>query len=177
MKFRNLQQNLRSKLLERIRQQKLTALGLAVQTGFRQPHISNFLNGRRSLSLKAMDRVLEAQKLSVLDLIKPDDINKKASMLAPSEGEFENVLLVDAVHAAQEPVITREQTKGVLKFKKSFLRRLRAVEESPRNGWSRFVLFKVDAYEAMGMYPRLLPGATVLVDRHYNSLQPYQKQQ
>jgi len=25
------------------------------------------------------------------------------------------------------------------------------------------------------MYPRLLPGATVLIDRHYNSLQPYRK--
>jgi hypothetical protein len=25
------------------------------------------------------------------------------------------------------------------------------------------------------MYPRLLPGATVLIDRHYNSLQPYRR--
>jgi len=25
------------------------------------------------------------------------------------------------------------------------------------------------------MYPRLLPGATVLIDRHYNSLKPYRK--
>jgi phage repressor protein C with HTH and peptisase S24 domain len=25
------------------------------------------------------------------------------------------------------------------------------------------------------MYPRLLPGATVLIDRHYNSLEPYRK--
>jgi phage repressor protein C with HTH and peptisase S24 domain len=27
----------------------------------------------------------------------------------------------------------------------------------------------------MSMYPRLLPGATVLIDRHYNSLAPYRK--
>jgi hypothetical protein len=27
----------------------------------------------------------------------------------------------------------------------------------------------------MSMYPRLLPGATVLLDRHYNSLKPYCK--
>jgi len=25
------------------------------------------------------------------------------------------------------------------------------------------------------MYPRLLPGATLLIDRHYNSLKPYRK--
>ena len=27
------------------------------------------------------------------------------------------------------------------------------------------------------MYPRLLPGSTVLIDRHYNSLKPYRKGQ
>lgn len=27
----------------------------------------------------------------------------------------------------------------------------------------------------MSMYPRLLPGATVLLDRHYNSLKPYRR--
>ncbi len=25
------------------------------------------------------------------------------------------------------------------------------------------------------MYPRLLPGATLLIDRHYNSLKPYRR--
>jgi hypothetical protein len=25
------------------------------------------------------------------------------------------------------------------------------------------------------MYPRVLPGATLLIDRHYNSLQPYRR--
>jgi SOS-response transcriptional repressor LexA len=27
----------------------------------------------------------------------------------------------------------------------------------------------------MGMYPRTTPGATLLLDRHYNSLTPYRK--
>ncbi len=39
----------------------------------------------------------------------------------------------------------------------------------------RFVAIKVEANDGMSMYPRLLPGATVLIDRHYNSLQPYRK--
>ena len=46
-----------------------------------------------------------------------------------------------------------------------------------RNDWQRFVLIKVDARDGMSMYPRLLPGATVLIDRHYNSLAPYRGQQ
>jgi phage repressor protein C with HTH and peptisase S24 domain len=37
------------------------------------------------------------------------------------------------------------------------------------------VLIKVDAREGMSMYPRLQPGAALLIDRHYNSLKPYRK--
>ena len=47
--------------------------------------------------------------------------------------------------------------------------------EGDREGWERFVVLKVDAREGMSMYPRMLPGATLLIDRHYNSLQPYRK--
>jgi SOS-response transcriptional repressor LexA len=175
MKFRQLQENLRRKLLERINSGELTALGLARQTGFQQPHISNFLNRKRSLSLEAMDRVLGVQKISVLDLIDADEINKRASIPPPSEDDFENVLLVEGTIAAGEPIITSEKVKDILKFKKSFLRRLRASMEAARDGWQRFVLIKVDAHDGMSMYPRLLPGATVLIDRHYNSLEPYRK--
>jgi transcriptional regulator with XRE-family HTH domain len=44
-----------------------------------------------------------------------------------------------------------------------------------RKEWTRFVLIKVDAKEGMSMWPRLNPGATLLIDRHYNSLRPYRK--
>jgi hypothetical protein len=37
------------------------------------------------------------------------------------------------------------------------------------------VAIQIEAREGMSMYPRLLPGATVLIDRHYNSLKPYRK--
>jgi phage repressor protein C with HTH and peptisase S24 domain len=65
--------------------------------------------------------------------------------------------------------------KEILKFKKKFLRDLRAETEGSRSAWERFILIQVDAREGMSMYPRLLPGATVLIDRHYNSLKSYRK--
>jgi phage repressor protein C with HTH and peptisase S24 domain len=37
------------------------------------------------------------------------------------------------------------------------------------------VALRVEAREGMSMFPRLLPGATVLIDRHYNSLRPYRR--
>jgi phage repressor protein C with HTH and peptisase S24 domain len=122
-----------------------------------------------------MDKVLQVQHLSVLDLLDPAEINKRASILPPSADEFEDVLLTEGAIAAGDPLITSENVKDILKFKKSFLRRLRSAQETLRDDWHRFVLIKVDARDGMSMYPRLLPGATVLIDRHYNSLAPYRK--
>lgn len=175
MRFRTLQDNLRKKLWERIDAGELTGVKLAQQAGFRQAHISNFLNRRRGLSVEGMDKVLAVQHLSVLDLLDPDEINKRASMLPVSEDEFENVALVEGRIAAGEPLVTSENVKEILKFKKSFLKRLRPDSAGIRDQWQRFVIVKVDARDGMSMYPRLLPGATVLIDRHYNTLRPYHK--
>jgi phage repressor protein C with HTH and peptisase S24 domain len=175
MKFRVLQDNLRKALLERIEEGDLTGLRLAQVTGFQQAHISNFLNRKRGLSLEGMDRVLATQHLSVLDLLDPSEVNKRATILPPSQDEFENVLLVEGRTAASEPSITSGNVKDILKFKKSFLKKLRPEMEGDRDLWERFVLVRVDGHEGMSMCPRLLPGATILVDRHYNSLKPYRK--
>ncbi len=175
MKFKALQEKLRQALWTRIEAGELSGLNLAAQTGFRQAHISNFLNRKRGLSVAGMDKVLAVQHLSVLDLLDPAEVNQRASILPPSEGEFENVVLVTAEVAATKPRIIARDVREALKFKKSFLRRLRPETEKDRGDWTRFVLIKVDQHEAQPMYPRLLGGATVLLDRHYNSLKPYRR--
>ena len=176
MKFRVLQDNLRDTIWERIEEGELTGLRLAQQTGFKQAHISNFLNRKRGLSLEGMDRVLAVQHLSVLDLLDPSEINKRASILPPSNDEFQNVLLTNGAIAATRPLITSMDVKEILKFKKTFLKKLKPETESAeRAQWERFLVIKVDSREGMSMYPRLLPGATLLIDRHYNSLKPYRK--
>src|SRR5205807_7000565 len=108
MKFKSLQENLRKTIWERIDEGELTGMRLAEQTGFKQAHISNFLNRKRSLSLEGMDKVLSVQRLSVLDLLDPEEINKRASIPPPSEDEFENVLLVEGSVAAGDPLLTSE---------------------------------------------------------------------
>jgi hypothetical protein len=175
MKFKSLQENLRKAIWGRIDQGELTGLRLAEQTGFRQAHISNFLNRKRSLSLEGMDKVLSVQRLSVLDLLDPDEINKRASIPPPSEDEFDNIFVVEGAVAASQPLVMSMNVREICKFKRSFLRKLRADMHGKRGEWERFVAIKADANDGMSMYPRLLPGATVLIDRHYNSLQPYRK--
>jgi len=175
MKFRVLQDNLRDTLWERIDEGDLTGLRLAQQTGFKQAHISNFLNRKRGLSLEGMDKVLSVQHISVLDLLDPSEVNKRASIVEPSADEFESVVVADLQVIAHEPLIMNMHVKEILKFKRAFLRRLRPDIEGDRDHWERFAVIKVDAREGMGMYPRMLPGATLLIDRHYNSLTPYRK--
>jgi hypothetical protein len=174
MKFKSLQENLRKTLIQRIDEGDLTGLRLAEQTGFRQAHISNFLNRKRSLSLDGMDRVLNVQRLSVLDLLDPAEINKRASIPPPSEDEFDNVFVVDSAVAATQPLIMSMKVRDIQKFKRGFLRKLRPDLHGKRRDWERFVAVRADA-DAMSMHPRLLPGATVLIDRHYNSLAPYRR--
>ena len=175
MKFKILQDNLRKILWQRIETGELTGLRLAQQTGFKQAHISNFLNRKRGLSLEGMDKVLSVQHLSVLDLLDPAEVNKRASILPPTSDEFENVLLTASSTAATRPLITADRVLDVLKFKKSFLRKLKPDTDGDRSSWHRFVLIKLDAREAFAMLPRLVAGTMLLIDRHYNSLKPYRK--
>src|SRR5437667_7708190 len=175
MKFKSLQENLRKTLWGRIDEGGLTGLRLAEQTGFKQAHISNFLNRKRSLSLEGMDRVLTVQRLSVLDLVDPAEVNKRASIPPPSDDEFENIFVVDGLVAGTESLIMSMKVREIQKFKRNFLRKLRPDMHGKRSDWERFVAVKVEAGDGMSMYPRLLPGATVLIDRHYNSLEPYRK--
>jgi hypothetical protein len=175
MKFKSLQENLRKAIWDRIDEGELTGMRLAEQTGFKQAHISNFLNRKRSLSLEGMDKVLSVQRLSVLDLLDPEEINKRASIPPPSDDEFENIFVVDGAIAASQPLVMSMNVREIQKYKRNFLRKLRPDMHGKRSDWERYVAIKVEANDGMNMYPRLLPGATVLIDRHYNSLQPYRK--
>ena len=65
MKFKVLQDNLRKILWQRIETGELTGLRLAQQTGFKQAHISNFLNRKRGLSLEGMDKVQDGGRVDV----------------------------------------------------------------------------------------------------------------
>jgi hypothetical protein len=89
--------------------------------------------------------------------------------------EFENVLLTDPSTAATRPLITADRVLDILKFKRSFLRKLKPEPEANRGSWHRFVLIKLDPRDAVAMSPRLAPGVMLLLDRHYNSFKPYRK--
>ena len=176
MKFKTLQDNLRKILQSRIQAGELTGLALAGRAGFRQAHISNFLNRKRGLSIEAMDKVLAVERLSILDLLDQKEVDQRTSVPRITDDEFEEVFMVKG-EIAPKPMIVNADATDILKYKKSLLSRLRREAEGDRKGWQRFVAIKADGHEGMSMFPRLLPGAIVLVDRHYNSLRPYRREE
>lgn len=192
MSFVALQDNLRKELRKRIDAGELTGMELARRTGFTQAHISNFLNKKRGLKLSALDKVVKAIGLTLYDLLNPHEVAKVAAVSrsagAGKDDEYEVAPLVEGSIAAGSEVIVNEEVKELLKFRRSFLQRLRADLAGPAAGgktassgragrkeWTRFVLIKVDQKEGLSMWPRVGPGATLLIDRHYNSLRPYRK--
>jgi transcriptional regulator with XRE-family HTH domain len=175
MTFKMLQESLYKRIWKEVRNGGLTGTALAARSGLQQAHISNFLNGKRGLSLEAMDRVLAAQKLGIIDLIDREEINRHAAIPKSEEAGFQNVPLVEACSAAGAPQIARKNVREILKYRKSFLSKQRPCCDPERARWERFVGWRVDAREGMSMFPRLQPGATILIDRHYNSVRPYRR--
>ena len=172
--FSQLQDALRKLLSERIESGELTGMALAEKTGFRQAHISNFLNRKRGLSLEGMDRVLKVEELSVLDLVPAEEINERASIPPPREDEYANILLVDPQHAGRPQEHARDVLE-VLKFKQTFLKKMRAEMVGDREKWLRFVMIRPNRLDCDAMGPRLAPGCTVLIDRHYNAFEQYRR--
>ncbi len=186
MSFVGLQDNLRKELRKRIDAGELTGMELARRTGFTQAHISNFLNKKRGLKLSALDKMVKAVGMTLYDLLNPHEVAKVAAVSRSAgtgkDEEYEVAPLVEGSIAAGSEVIVNEEVKELLKFRRSFLQRLRAeVAAVPsrsgagRKNWTRFVLINVDQKEGLSMWPRVGPGATLLIDRHYNSLRPYHK--
>src|SRR5438045_2874354 len=124
MKFTVLQDRLRDALWKRIEAGEITGLQVAKAAGFKQAHISNFLNRKRGLSIEAMDRALGVQRLSVLDLLDAKDLSKGASISAAND-QFQEVPLADEITAAKVPGIMHMKIKDILKFRKAFLHQLR----------------------------------------------------
>jgi transcriptional regulator with XRE-family HTH domain len=169
MNLTQMHDRLRLELLRRIQRGSLSVSLLARQTGFGQPHLSNFLHGRRQLSLEAMDRILAAQHLTAADLLPA--LHQAGDL--PADEESSRVPIVSHAAALFEPFIRPSAVQSMLHLPAGVLQTLRARASNPRRAWQRFVAVRVLAADALPMEPLLLPDALVLLDRHYNSLMPY----
>lgn len=169
MNFSQMHERLRIELLRRIQRGTLSVSLLARQTGFGQPHLSNFLRNRRQLSLEAIDRILAAQRLTVADLL-PAQPHK----LIWHEDENAGVIpVVSHATALFEPTVRATAVQFMLHLPPGALDGVRARPTPVRRAWQRFVAVRIGAVDALPMEPLVLPEALALIDRHYISLLPY----
>jgi transcriptional regulator with XRE-family HTH domain len=170
MNFTQMYERLRIELQRRIQRGTLSVSLLARQTGLGQSHLSNFLHGRRQLSLEAMDRILAAQSMSAADLLPTQQTRRDQDH---EEEESGAVPVVSHATALFEPQVRPSAVQSVLHLPAGMLRAARWRTAGPRKAWQRFVAVSISAPEAQAMEPLVLPNALVLLDRHYNSLVPY----
>ena len=178
MTFQDLHERLRVELVGRIERGDLTGTELARQAGFKQAHVSNFLNRKRALSLEGLDRMLAAQGLTVEELL-PVDQSAAASEPGGTGAalESEAVPLVTAKTAMEDAAVRPGAVIETVQVAAASLRgnRWRAPEKYV--AWQRYVAVRADAQQAAAMEPVLVPGAIAVIDRHYRSLAVYRAQQ
>jgi hypothetical protein len=169
MNFTGMQDRLRQELLRRIRRGTVSVSLLARQTGFCEAHVSNFLRARRQLSLEGVDRMLSAQRIDPMDLLRNADHGGRW------EDELSHVPVVSAATAMFEPQIRAVATLSVLQAPAAMLESARPRTTQQRRPWARFVAVSISEGDAAAMSPVLQPNAVVLIDRHYTSLNAYRR--
>jgi len=164
-------ERLRLELLRRIQRGTLSVSLLARQSGYGQAHLSNFLHGRRQLSLEALDRILTAQHMTAADLL-PDP---RMVRFLPGSEEESSVPVVSHATALFEPIIRPAAVQWLFPVRAPELQNWKTRVAFQRRGWQRFVAVVITASESLPLEPLLLPDAVVVIDRHYNSLQSYRR--
>lgn len=162
-------------MLRRIESGRLTRTALAQQSGFKQAHISNFLNKKRTLSMEGLDRVLSAQAMTVAELM-PLDLSAAADSDALADGMVA-IPVVSATTAMEEPGMRAGLVIETVPVSAARLEELRPRGPVREAEWQRFVAVRADAQQAAAMDPLIAEGAVVVLDRHYTSLAPYRGQQ
>jgi transcriptional regulator with XRE-family HTH domain len=168
MTFSQLHERLRIEIWRRIERGVVTGKLLAVQTGLQPSHISNFLHGKRNLSLPALDRLLTAQQLSIQDLVHLEQ--QESWPAAPSHGE--RIPIVSASVAIHAAAIIPVEGQSYLTLPEGELKRFPPRNTPARRKWERFVALRVTAHQASPMQPVLKELSIAVIDRHYNSLVP-----
>jgi len=174
MNFQDLHELLRLELNRRIELGTLTGTSLARQAGFRQAHISNFLNRKRALSLDGLDRVLAAQDLSI-DQLMPLDLSAAPS--PPTSDPIDIIPVVSPSTAMDEAQVRPGTIIETIHVSASRLQDNRARPSLKCINWQRFLAVRADAQQTAAMEPMIAAGAIVVLDRHYNSLAPYRAHQ
>jgi transcriptional regulator with XRE-family HTH domain len=167
----DLHERIREYVLATIKSRVITGTALAERIGVKQAHISNFLLGRRGLSIDSMDAILNALEINVEQLVAVADQTQVRKEFAST---LESVRVI-RLQAAMNPTFASDEVFGRMGFTTALLRRLKAERSGIRKLWVRFIAVRADKALSAPMSPRLESGSVLLIDRHYCSLDEHRK--
>ena len=168
MTFSQLHERLRLEMWRRIQRGVVTGKLLAAQTGMQPSHISNFLHRKRSLSLAALDRLLEAQQIDIQELA--GSLSEESEPRDSPLAETLRIPLIAQPSIAALPIIPARSVQLYMTLPAAEFDRLPPNHTTGRRSWERFIAMRVTAEQAAAMYPLLRDLAIVIIDRHCNSL-------
>jgi hypothetical protein len=95
MGFEELRTRLVAALRSRLRNGEMSERRMAHLTGISQPHIHNVLKGVRTLSPSAADQILRSLRMTVLDLLRPEDSPASPCLRCGGPDRFAEVPVLD----------------------------------------------------------------------------------
>ena len=104
----DLHERIRQHVLATIKSRVITRTALAERIGVQQAHISNFLLGRRGLSIGVMDAILNALGLNVEQLVAVAD---QTPVRKEPASALESVPLIQ-LQAAMNPTFSNYEVQG-----------------------------------------------------------------
>ncbi len=167
----DLHERIRQHVLATIKSRVISGTALAERIGVKQAHISNFLLGRRGLSIEAMDGILKVLGLNVEQLVAAAD---QTQVRKEPSSAIESVPLIQ-LQAAMNPTFASDEVLGRIGFTTAFLRRLKAEQPDTRKLWVRFITVKADKALSTPVSPSVQSRSVLLIDRHYCSLDEHRK--
>jgi hypothetical protein len=90
---------------------------------------------------------------------------------------MEAIPVVSPSTAMEDAVVRAGSVIETIPVALSRLQQCRPRASSKVAGWERFVAIRADVQQAAAMAPMIGADATVVIDRHYNSLAPYRAHQ
>jgi transcriptional regulator with XRE-family HTH domain len=165
--FSELQDRLRQEIRRRIDLGEFSGGELGRRAGFAQAHISNFVNGKRGLTLGGLDRVLAALGMTFYDLLDAKELARYApAPAAASDADVWDVPMVSAEVAARKAIIAREDVQQMFRFpKKHFDAAPEETPAGPRKFWTRYVVVQSSESDSASLVLGAR-AAVAVVDRH-----------
>jgi len=169
--FSHLQERVRLEILRRIERGTLSVSLLARKSKLGQGHISNFLHGRRQVSMGTLDKIMDSQQLTIEDLLPA----QRGMFLKEQHAEVAKIPLVSHTVAIFQPYLQSSNVILSLPFSATLVAGLEERCPHGRLQWERFVAVQIGVDDARGMEPVLRPDGLVILDRHYTSFRPYRE--